>query len=75
MDKQVGNRDARGECARGVVAVAIGAAVDMRGGGEIGHADVVAAALLADHGLDARAVGAGRGAKDARQRLGAAAAS
>ena len=67
VHQQVGSRDARGKGAGRVVALAVGAAIDVRGRGEIGRADVVAAALLADQRFDARAVGAGRGAEDARE--------
>ena len=48
VDEKIGSRDARGERAGRVVALAFGAAIDVRGGGEIGRADVVAAAFLAD---------------------------
>ena len=49
------------------IALAVGAAIDMRGGGEIGRADVLPVDFAADQVFDARAVGARRGAEDARK--------
>ena len=42
VDQQIGRSDTGGECTGVGVAVAIDAALGMRGGGKIGRADVVA---------------------------------
>ena len=68
MHQQVGAGDALREAAGRRRADAVGAAIGVRGGGEIGGAERVAVALAPEQVLDAGAVGARRGAVDARER-------
>ena len=65
MQQQIGCGDLGGERARQRRAFALGAAITMRGGGEIGGADRRSVSLLAEQILDAGAIGAGRRAEDA----------
>ena len=65
MHEHVGAGDALREGAGRRVAFAIGAAIGVRGGGEIGRADGVGVGVAAEQILDAGAIGAGRGAENA----------
>ena len=65
MHQQVGVGDALRKCAGRCVAFAVGAAIGVRRGGEIGGADRVGVRAAAEQILDAGAIGARRGAEDA----------
>ena len=68
MHQQVGAGDALRERAGRRVAFAVGAAIGMRGGGEIGRADRVGVGVAAEQILDAGAIDARRGAENAIER-------
>ncbi len=65
MHEQIGAGDALREGAGRGARLALGAAVSVRGGGEIGRADGAAVGVAAEQILDARAIGAGRRAENA----------
>ena len=65
MNQHVGAGDALREGAGRRAAFAVGTAVAVRGGGEIGRADRFGISVAAEQILDAGAIGARRGAEDA----------
>jgi len=69
VDQQVGIGDAPGKCAGQVAALAVGAAIGVRRGREIGRADVVAGGFVAEQIADAGTIGTGRGAENPGQRV------
>ena len=73
MNEQIGVRNAGGEGVRHERALAVRAAIDVRGSGEIGAADLRAFVLAAEHGLDARPIRAGGIAEYAGWRVSVAA--
>ena len=68
MQQQIGRGNARGEATGQRRALSLRAAITMRRGREIGGTERLAVAVLAEQLLDARAISAGRGAEDARER-------
>ena len=67
MNQHVGAGDALREGAGRRLGLALGAAISMRGGGEIGRADGVGVGIAAEQILDTGAISAGRGAENALQ--------